>query len=52
MKAGSPVLLRTFLFLTMSGTPTGDRFNEDLRIGNYEKRWFDLDRFIDEPDDP
>jgi len=39
------VLLRTFLFLTQSGTPEGDRFNERLRIGNYEKRWFDLDRF-------
>lgn len=39
------VLLRTFLFLTQSGTPEGDRFNERLRIRNYEKRWFDLDRF-------
>ncbi len=38
------VVLRTFLFITQSGTPEGDRFNEALRIGNYEKRWFELDR--------
>jgi len=37
------VVLRTFLFITQSGTPEGDRFNEALRIGNYEKRWFELD---------
>jgi len=38
------LVLRTFLFITQSGTPEGDRFNEALRIGNYEKRWFELDR--------
>lgn len=42
--AGEAVLMRTFLFVTQSGTPEGDRFNERLKVGNYEKSYFRLDR--------
>jgi len=42
--AGEAVLMRTFLFVTQSGTPEGDRFNERLKVGNYEKTYFRLDR--------
>jgi hypothetical protein len=38
------VLMRTFLFVTQSGTPEGDRFNERLKVGNEEKSYFRLDR--------
>ena len=38
------VLMRTFLFVTQSGTPEGDRFNLRLRVGNEEKSYFRLDR--------
>jgi len=42
--AGEAVLMRTFLFVTQSGTPEGDRFNQRLKVGNYEKSYFRLDR--------
>ncbi|PKN48127.1 MAG: hypothetical protein CVU59_00160 [Deltaproteobacteria bacterium HGW-Deltaproteobacteria-17] len=38
------VLMRTFLFVTQSGTPEGDRLNERLRVGKYEKTYFGIDR--------
>ncbi|MBU1410684.1 hypothetical protein KKD52_09270 [Myxococcota bacterium] len=38
------VLLKTFLFITQSGTPTGDRLDALLRVGTYEKHYFELDR--------
>lgn len=42
--AGEAVLMRTFLFVTQSGTPEGNRFNERLKVGNEEKSYFRLDR--------
>ena len=42
--AGEVVLMRTFLFVTQSGTPEGNRFNKRLRVGNEEKSYFRLDR--------
>jgi len=38
------VLLKTFLFITQSGTPTGDRLDALLKVGSYEKQYFELDR--------
>jgi len=38
------VLLKTFLFVTQSGTPTGDRLDALLKVGAYEKHHFELDR--------
>ncbi len=42
--AGEAVLLRTFLFVTQAGTPEGDRLSARLKIGKYEKTYFELDR--------
>ena len=38
------VVIRTFLFITNSGTPEGDRLNRELKIGKSEKKLFALDR--------
>lgn len=42
--AGEAVLIRTFLFVTQAGTPEGDRLSARLRLGKYEKTYFELDR--------
>lgn len=38
------VLVRTFLFLTMNGTPEGDKFWQTLRLGKEGKKHLQLDR--------
>lgn len=37
------VLVRTFLFLTMDGTPEGDELRRRLRISRYDKAYLGLD---------
>jgi hypothetical protein len=43
-RIGSRVLVRTFLFLTMAGTPEGDRLARRLRLTRDEAAWLGLHR--------
>lgn len=40
---GDEILIRSFLFITNSGTPEGRAFNERLRVETYSKKYFGLD---------
>jgi hypothetical protein len=40
---GSDIVIRTFLFLTQSGTPEGNMFNARLKVSALEKRYLGLD---------
>ena len=38
------VVMRTFLFITNSGTPEGDRLDRELNIGKLEKQYVGIDK--------
>jgi hypothetical protein len=38
------VLIKTFLFITHSGTPEGDRLDQELKIGKLEKQFTGIDK--------
>lgn len=39
------IVIITFLFLTMSGTPEGNRLNERIQVKAYEKEYLAIDKF-------
>ena len=39
------IVIKTFLFLTMSGTPEGNRLNERMQVKAYEKEYLEIDKF-------
>ena len=39
------IVIKTFLFLTMSGTPEGNRLNERIQVKKYEKAYLEIDKF-------
>ena len=41
--AGGIVVFRTFLFITNSGTPEGERLDHELRVGKIEKEFLRID---------
>jgi hypothetical protein len=40
----SVVVVRTFLFITNSGTPEGDRLDKELNVGKLEKQYVGIDK--------
>lgn len=38
------VVVRTFLFITNSGAPEGDRLDKELKVGKFEKQYVGIDK--------
>lgn len=41
---GGDVIVKTFLFVTNTGTPEGDRLDKELHIGKFEKQFVEIDK--------